>query len=111
MLSAKYRIPKKEIPSVVRRGKKYSSDLFDIKVWFNDELNHPHFAVIISTKIDKRAVVRNTIKRKFKTAINSINTDTSNIFRKANYAFLIKNVSLRDMKSKEIEELIIKLLS
>lgn len=111
MLSSSYRIPKEEIPNIVRRGKKFSSEFFDVKAWFDDNLEHSHFAVVISAKVDKRAVVRNTIRRKFKAAIYKIINDELEIinkgtFRKGNYIFLIRNAKLQDLKSQEIEGLI-----
>lgn len=108
MLKAKYRIPKQEIPRIAKQGKKYTDGLFDVKVWYDNSLTHPLFAVIVSTKIDKRAVVRNTIKRKFRAALFELLKE--NFFKPANYIFLIKDVKIMDLKSYEIKLMIQNLL-
>jgi ribonuclease P protein component len=110
MIGAKYRIPKNDIPSVVRKGKRFQSDCFDIKVWYDNELEHSRFAIIVSTKIDKRAVVRNTIKRKFRSAIFSILSSHDNFFRKGNYAIIVRKVDIKNLSADDIEVLIRKIL-
>ncbi|HUD09914.1 MAG TPA: ribonuclease P protein component [Patescibacteria group bacterium] len=52
------------LTKIVRRtgGEKYSSALFNIKVFDNKE-NEARFGFVVSKKIDKRAVVRNRTKR------------------------------------------------
>ena len=104
MINKSYRISKKNIPVFVKRGKRFSSELFDIKVWYDDKLPHSLFTIIISTKIDKRAVVRNTIKRKVRASIYALLEES--FFRKGNYIFLIKDVKINELKSHEIKGLI-----
>lgn len=111
MLEASYRIPKEEIPNIVRKGKKYQSEMFDVKAWFDDKLEHPHFAVVISAKVDKRAVVRNTIRRKFKAAIYNILQEDPTFFRMGNYVIIVRSPELENLKSEQIEDLIEETLS
>lgn len=111
MLGAKYRIPKSEIPNVVRRGKRFQSDLFDIKAWYDNNLDHPRFAIVVSTKIDKRAVVRNTIKRKFRSAIYSMLSSHDNFFRKGNFAIIVKKVEVKNFDPDELDEIIREMLT
>lgn len=60
------------LPSVSNKGsKKISTILFDVKVSKND-LGFPRFGFVISKKIDKRAVLRNSIKRKLSVCVENI---------------------------------------
>ena len=60
MLAKKFRLP---IQSVLNKsGRTFRSRSFLIKVFFND-LEFNRFGVVISKKVDKRAVKRNLIKR------------------------------------------------
>lgn len=61
MLPRKYRLP-----ATQRMGKtsRYITSYFTLKVAVND-VGTPRFAAVVSKKIDKRAVVRNRIRRQF----------------------------------------------
>ncbi|MDQ6985499.1 MAG: ribonuclease P protein component [Candidatus Dojkabacteria bacterium] len=104
MLSKKYRIPKTEIPNIIKRGKRISSEFFDLKIWHDDAIKNHRFSIVISKKVSKKAVTRNKIRRKFRAAIYSLLKN--NTFKKDNYIFIIKSVDLSEKKSGEIEELI-----
>jgi ribonuclease P protein component len=105
MLDKTYRIPKQNIPQIVRQGKKLTCNYFDLKFWYDNSLDHPLFAFIVSTKIDKRAVVRNTIKRKLRASVYSL-IKSGFTFRNGNYIFLVRNVEISKLKSQEIAEII-----
>jgi hypothetical protein len=96
MLNKNYRVQTKEIPKIARFGKKLLGEKFEVKVWFDDALETPRFAFVVSKKVSKKAVTRNT--------------EEPAIFRRANYIFIIRNATLLDLKSTEIKELIISLL-
>lgn len=108
MLSKKYRLPKNDIPIIARRGRRYSSELFDIKVWWDDKLENPLFTFVISKKTHKSAVKRNIAKRKFRAAMYKLIKDGN--MRTGKYMFLIKNIELINMSSEKISELVIKIL-
>ena len=109
MLSKQYRIPKTEIPHVVRRGKRShirtkDTNLVTISRWFHDELEHPRFAFIVSKEIDKRAVVRNRIKRRLRAIIYHILQEGK--LRTGDYALLVKSVDVAEMDFEELKLLV-----
>lgn len=107
MISKKARIAKKDIPNIVRRGKRFSGKGFDIKVWFDNTLESPKFTIIVSKKVDKSAVKRNLIKRKFRAAIFEILKENSlQIFKNANYIIIIRSPEVAELKSTEISALL-----
>lgn len=67
MLSKRFRIPSKEIRLIVGKSPRYSAKYFTAVVSDSDK---PSFAVVVSNKIDKRATVRNAIKRRMKEALS-----------------------------------------
>ena len=62
MLPKKFRLPIQKLPE--KSSKNIRSPLVTIKV-FSSDLGFPRFGVIISRKINKSAVKRNQLKRKF----------------------------------------------
>lgn len=84
MLAIKYRLAKdKDIQSVLKKGKIYFSPFFNLKILKND-LENSRFCIVISTKISKKAVVRNKVKRQLRAIIHK-NLDQI----KNNYDFVI----------------------
>lgn len=67
MLPKQYRLDPKLIPVVARKGKKISHELLDIRVLYEGDT--PQFAISVSVKVSKNAVVRNTIRRKLRPVI------------------------------------------
>ena len=106
MLSKKLKLDPKEIPTIARKGKRLAGEYFDIKVWWDNALENPQFAISISTKVDKRATVRNRIKRTMREAIK-LNIQN---FRPGKYLILIKSPKLAEMKSREVEGLLKKII-
>ena len=64
MLSKNLRLPSKEIVILAKKGKRFVGKNFDIKVWYDSQIPNPLMTISISKKLDKRAVIRNKIKRK-----------------------------------------------
>ncbi len=63
MLPPKHRLAKTtEITTVTTRGRRFFNPLFALKVVFKPDAL-PRFAFVVSTKVSKRAVVRNRIRR------------------------------------------------
>jgi len=70
MLPKKNRLPSSQIPLVVKKGKRLNCSFFVLYSNSNSKTDQPRFAFIVSLKIDKRAVVRNKIKRQLRYSIN-----------------------------------------
>lgn len=72
MLPAKYRLPGRDIPVLVKSGR-YSSHSFQQNLLFAthhlpNQYNHPRVAIIVSKKHVNQASERNRIKRKLRAA-------------------------------------------
>jgi len=104
------RLNSSKIPELSRFGMKYKCDLFDIRVWYESKLPNSLFAISISTKIDKRAVIRNRIKRKLRAVLQEIGNDSKKI-KIGSYLFIIRNVKLAYMKNEHILYEVLKLIS
>ncbi len=104
MLVKEMRLDPKKIPFIAKKGKKIENDYFITRVWFDDRLLNPFFAISISTKIDKRAVLRNRIKRRFRAVINEIVAENEVI--KANFLFIIKNKELKNIDFNKFKDLV-----
>ncbi|MCA9387010.1 ribonuclease P protein component [Candidatus Dojkabacteria bacterium] len=122
MLNSKYKINKKEIPDIVKKGKRVSNDYFDIKLWYEDGLDNPKLAVIVSKKTARSAVVRNRIRRKIKAAFIELvknssdksfvgrrdlsRLDFSDSLKLAKYVVIVRNEEVKDLRNEEIKELL-----
>lgn len=104
MYSKAYRLKKDEIELVARKGKRYTSEKFDIRVLSDDSKTIPQFSIAVSKKIDKRSFIRNTIKRKFRAAIYELLKE--NFFKNGSYLFIIKSVNIADLSSNELRSLL-----
>lgn len=67
MLKKKYRLS--QVP--LTRAKSFSTPYFNLKVGKNN-FQISRFAFVVSKKLDKRAVVRNSLKRKIRGSIEEI---------------------------------------
>ena len=63
LIKARMISKRKEFEEVLRDGVMYQSPLFGMLVLKKDEKDLTRFGLIVSRKIDKRAVVRNRIRR------------------------------------------------
>jgi ribonuclease P protein component len=66
LLSKKNRLPSHLISQVLKQGQHFHSSFFTLIIYQAQLVGHrsqSKFAFIISTKIDKRAVIRNRLKR------------------------------------------------
>jgi len=71
-LAKKYRLKKrKDFEAVKKKGKLISGPLFSLLV-LKEKSTESKFAFIVSKKIDKRAVVRNKIRRRLAEAVRQI---------------------------------------
>ncbi len=67
MLPFRNRLPASDIAPLLRRGRRARSESFDLV--FRESSHGPRFAVIVSTKTDKRATARNRMKRLVREAL------------------------------------------
>lgn len=68
MLPAKYRLPKSEIALLLKEGKYFNFKNFTIRFKPNQEQN-ARVCIIVSSKVSNKAVIRNLIKRRLRSAI------------------------------------------
>jgi ribonuclease P protein component len=102
MLPKKYRIDSKLIPTITKKGKKIDKDGLTCRIWYANDMLNAKGAFVVSTKVDKRAVVRNRIKRTFRAAFFQLAKENS--IRRANYVFIVKNSEWKDRSSDEVLE-------
>lgn len=93
-----------EIAFVARKGKKFDSEYFFVRCWYDDALENSKFAFAVSLKVDKKAVVRNRIKRVLKAAVYELNNET--FFKRGKYLFVVKSNALSEMKSPQVSALL-----
>lgn len=108
MLSSKNRI-KRKIDFVRSEidGSLYQSKSFGVSVYDRKDNLNSRFGFIISTKISKRAVIRNKIKRIISEVIRQ---NLSKIKKGLDVIFLIKP-SIVKLAKKEIEDEVIKIIT
>ncbi|MFS8130780.1 MAG: ribonuclease P protein component [Candidatus Dojkabacteria bacterium] len=109
MLNKKLRLPSKDIVAIARKGKRLTGELFDVKVWYQDDLVNPLMTISISTKIDKRATVRNKIKRKIRAVWAEI-LKTEKV-RKGKYLIIIKSSKLEILSNDLVKKSIVSAIS
>ena len=51
------------IPQILRRGTRADSEFFSV-IFYPKRATHPRFACVVSRAVDKRAVARNTLRRR-----------------------------------------------
>lgn len=96
------RLDPKEIPFISRKGLRIVQPHMDIRVWRDNNLEYPLFSVSISTKVDKRATVRNKIKRKIRVVFFDLSKQ--GIVKKGKYVLIVKNRELLNMNLDEIRK-------
>lgn len=68
MLATKYRVPRQYIDYILKKGDSYTSKLFIVRYKPNRE-NFSRYRIIISRKVDTKAVKRNYLRRQSYEAI------------------------------------------
>ncbi|MDD3102161.1 MAG: ribonuclease P protein component [Patescibacteria group bacterium] len=70
MLSREYRLTKnKDFGKVAKFGKQAWTQYFGLK-WLKNDLKNSRFGIVVSLKVDKKAVVRNRIKRRIRAILD-----------------------------------------
>ncbi|MEI8223932.1 MAG: ribonuclease P protein component [bacterium] len=101
MLSRTYRIAKHHFPAV-SRGKVVQNEYMRIVIKQDPQLNNSKFAVIVSNKIAKKAVVRNLIRRQVYSILEKNRDYSPNSFislfpKKADVSFEVLQKSVQDL--------------
>jgi ribonuclease P protein component len=109
MLKKGFRLKTKDIKFVAFKGKKYSHEYFDIRVVQDSKQDNPVMTISISTKVSKRAVVRNRIKRLFREAFRQLIDEKK--LENSKYLLVAKDAKLEEMKSQDVKKLITETLS
>lgn len=107
MLSKEYRLETRFIPVIAKKGKRISSELFDLKILESQNNKNPKFVFIVSKKVHKSSVKRNRIKRIFRAAIRDLTK--VNYFEISNYMFFIKSPNLVSMSKRDLQDYIVNL--
>lgn len=109
MLKKDQRLKSKDIPHLARKGKKLFADGFEVRVWWDNKVE-PSFSISVSTAIDKRAVIRNKIKRKFKAAILEL-INSKHSFRNGKYLIIVRSKRVLDIENSELAKSFLKALT
>lgn len=96
-LAKKYRLPKKDIDRLFKRGKTVGNSFFFIK-FLKNETDHLRMTVVVSSKVAKKAVRRNYIKRIFTETIRS-----GQFLKKSFDVMIVATASIVEKPSKEIK--------
>jgi ribonuclease P protein component len=106
MLKKTFRLnSSKDIRVTSLRGRSFFSPYFVIKYGFSS-LPHPRFAVIVSTRVSKRAVERNRIKRIVRESLRLSLED----FKPGDYVVIVK-IRAAGKTAKELKDDLNRLLS
>ena len=97
-LARKYRLNKKDLKRIFKQGKTVANSFFFIR-FLENELEHMRVAVIISSKVSKKAAVRNRLRR---IIVESIRTGN---FLEGSYDLAITvTLNIVEKPSKEIKK-------
>lgn len=90
MFSKQHRLAKtQEVKQALARGRHFSSSLFTVK--FLPTAGLPRFTVIVSTKVAKKAVTRNRLKR----ILREFARTRLNRFARGDYAIIVKPLAAK----------------
>ena len=100
MLKKKYRLPA-EVRFKSPTSQSFKSFILKTK---ENAFSYPRFAFVISKSVDKRAVVRNKIKREMTTAVSSLLEKAGG----KDYIFILKRSATENLGNleKEIKEIL-----
>lgn len=100
MLAKKYRLTgRRNFELIKEKGKLVQSPIFGVSYFKRDDLLPSRFGFIVSTKISKKATVRNKVRRQLKRAVKKFLPKVSSGF---DILFLAKR-SIMEREGKELE--------
>lgn len=91
MLPKQYRLPAKLIPLLARKGKRLGNETVDIRYLPGEGFQ---FAISISTKVSKSAVVRNRIRRRLRAML--LKTITASKLPTGKYLLIVKSIEIEN---------------
>jgi len=102
-LSKQYRFSsRKEFKEVLKKGEKIHTPLFTLLVSNDEGVKMSRFGFIVSKKIDKKAVIRNKVRRRLSEAVRLL---LPKLRQDVRVIFLVRPV-LKDKKTQEIVEVL-----
>ena len=104
MLPLHHRLPKQEVSPVLRNGIHVRGAFLELV--YKKTTGKPRFAVIVSTKIDKRAVVRNRARRLIRESVHHL---LSTIVPCDGVCIVRKNMS--ELSQVEVQKIILELFT
>jgi ribonuclease P protein component len=110
MLSLPNRLPKNEIPLLLRRGTHVQNDYIELVYKKRNAVppkagDNSRFAFIVSTKIDKRATARNRMRRVLSESIRHLLSTTPPID-----GIFIAKKNFAELAQAEVEQIVISFL-
>ncbi|MEK7672609.1 MAG: ribonuclease P protein component [Patescibacteria group bacterium] len=101
MIATKFRTPREKIDYILNKGSSLISRFFIVRYEQND-LKHSRYRVIVSRKIDPKAVGRNRLRRQIYEAIRLIPSNSKD--NSANDSTATKNYDIIFIPKKKISE-------
>lgn len=109
MLAKKYKLTRKDdIPNILEEGKEIKSQYFVIK-YTNSDHEDNRFAIVVSSKISKKAVTRNRLRRQIFEIIR-LNPEKISEKSPKNIIILVRKPIL-ELKYEDLETQLLKTLS
>ncbi|MCH7759115.1 ribonuclease P protein component [Patescibacteria group bacterium] len=106
MLAKQYRLTKdKDFARVAKKGQSIFSPELGIK-WIKNNLAYSRFGIVVSLRIDKKAVIRNRIKRIFRAILRE---NLSELKRGFDFLILVRP-KLKGMNYHQMEDKLLSLL-
>lgn len=101
MLKKKFRLTKKDsFKTLLKEGLRKNSKMFLVK-YLPNQLDYNRFSVVISKKVEKGAVKRNKVRRKFYEALRN---NHKNLNIKSSDIIMLVNKNALNAKYSEIEK-------
>jgi len=105
-LAKRYRLAKKrDFEKIKKEGRLVQTPLFSVLI-LGSQINAPRIGVIVSKKIDQRAVVRNQLRRRLAESLKSL---LDRLPKDSWFLFLVKS-KLKEAEFREIGQEIEKIL-
>ena len=110
MIAKKFKIPKKNIALILKKGESFDSKLYVVR-FLENKVGFPRFRIIVSTKFARKAVERNKTRRRIYEILRLIVKENSNLRPLDMILIPKKQILSKEFKeiSKMTEELVTKL--
>ena len=99
MLPSTHRLPKEVVSDVLRFGARKDTGEFTLR--YKKTSDSPRFAIVVSTKVDKRATQRNRIRRIISESLARL----LSVARQGDYVVVVRK-NIADLSQKEVEALL-----